>query len=243
LDRLTHHEERRDEIMADTARIETKLAARALALSAARQLLADHLAAGVQAELTQLGMPKAVFQVAMHRQPHGEGLPIDGERVAVSTQGIDQVAFYISANAGEPPKPLAKVASGGELSRVMLALKAVSARGAGVPTLIFDEIDTGIGGRTAEAVGAKLAQVARMAQVISVTHLAQLAFYADTHFLIEKTTSGERTNSAMRELTYEERIEELARLQAGGRISPAVLEHIRTVLDEIHTQKSGSLFN
>jgi DNA repair protein RecN (Recombination protein N) len=242
LERLTHHEERRDEILADTARIETKLATRALALSAARHQLADHLAAGVQAELMQLGMPKAVFQVAIHRQPLSDGLLIEGERLAVSTQGIDQVAFYISANAGEPPKPLAKVASGGELSRVMLALKAVSARGAGVPTLIFDEIDTGIGGRTAEAVGAKLAQVARMAQVISVTHLAQLAYYADKHFLLEKTTTDERTNSTMRELTYEERIEELARLQAGGRISPAVLEHIRTVLDEIHTQKSGSLF-
>lgn len=241
LNRLAHHEERRDEIQEELTRVDAKLTKRALALSATRRTLADQLAAGIQAELTQLGMPKAVFRIDIRRQPQADGLPVQGQTVAVTSHGIDVVAFHISANAGEPPRPLAKVASGGELSRVMLALKAVSSRGAGVPTLIFDEIDTGIGGRTAEAVGMKLAQVARTAQVLAVTHLAQLAFYGDKHFLIEKTTDGERTSSHMRELRGEERVEELARLQAGGRVTDAVLAHIRSVLDDIHAH-SGSLF-
>jgi len=242
LDRLTHHEERISEVQAEIARVEEKLAAQAMALSNARKAMAEQLAAGVQAELAHLGMAKAVFLVNISRHPQQHGLPVAGEMVAVTTQGIDVVAFHISANVGEPPKPLAKIASGGELSRIMLALKAVSARGAGVPTLIFDEIDTGIGGRTAEAVGLKLAQVARHAQVICVTHLAQLAYYADRHFLLEKAAEDGRTTSHMRALTEEERIEELARLQAGGRITEAVLTHVRSVLDEIHGQKSGTLF-
>lgn len=242
LDALTHHEERRDEVQAEINRAEIVLAERALALSAQRTQLAARLATGIQAELTQLGMPKAVFQIDIRRQPQADGLPIAGERVAVTAQGIDVVAFQISANAGEPPRPLVKVASGGELSRVMLALKAVSARGSGVPTLIFDEIDTGVGGRTAEAVGEKLSQVAQWAQVIAVTHLAQIAYFADKHFLIEKTSDEARTSSSMRELTREERVEELARLQAGGRVSDAVRDHVRSVLDEIHAQRTGRLF-
>jgi DNA repair protein RecN (Recombination protein N) len=242
LDRLSHHEERLEEIGLEIRRAEKELAERALQLSAARAALAERLAADVQAELTGLGMPKAVFRVDLAQHPQEDGLPVGDGRVAVTLQGIDAVAFHISANPGEPPKPLAKIASGGELSRIMLALKAVSARGAGVPTLIFDEIDTGIGGRTAEVVGDKLAQVARVAQVISVTHLAQLAFYADRHFLLEKETAGERTVSRMRDLSDDERVEELARLQAGGRVTDAVREHIRAVLDEIHGQHSGRLF-
>lgn len=242
LHRLAHHEERVDETTAQLARAEGKLAERALALSARRAALAERLAADVQAELVNLGMPKAVFRVDLRRKPDADGLPVGDQTIAVTTQGIDQVAFAISANLGEPPKPLAKIASGGELSRIMLALKAVSARGAGVPTLIFDEIDTGIGGRTAEAVGQKLAQVADTAQVICVTHLAQLAFHADRHFLLEKATEGERTISTMRPLADEEQIAELARLQAGARVTNAVLDHVRQVLAEVRETESGRLF-
>jgi DNA repair protein RecN (Recombination protein N) len=240
LRRLSHHEERLEEIAAEIAQVEKRLAERALALSAARAVLAEGLAAGVQAELAYLGMPRAIFRIDISRAPQANGLPVAGDTVAVTCDGIDVVAFHISPNVGEPPKPLAKIASGGELSRIMLALKAVSARGAGVPTLIFDEIDTGIGGRTAETVGEKLAQVARDAQVICVTHLAQLAFYADRHFLLEKQTVGERTISQMRALDADERIEELGRLQAGGRVTDAVREHVRKVLDEINAQHNGT---
>jgi len=242
LHQLAHHEERQDELRAQLARVEITLAQLAVDLSARRRQIAELLAVEVQAELIHLGMPRAQFSVEITRQAQENGLPVDGETVAISTRGIDVVAFHISANAGEPPKPLARVASGGELSRVMLALKAVSARGSGVPTLIFDEIDTGIGGRTAEAVGEKLAQVARRAQLICVTHLAQLAYYADTHFLLDKIVEGDRTISRMRALNDEDRIDELARLQAGGRISDAVRNHVRDVLGEIRAQQSGSLF-
>jgi len=240
LHRLTHSAERQDELLADIARIEAVLATKAVQLSALRTALAEQLSAGVQAELAQLGMLKAVFQVDISRQPQPDGLPVENARVAVTTHGIDVVAFHISANVGEPPKPLARIASGGELSRIMLALKSVSARGAGVPTLIFDEIDTGIGGRTAEVVGEKLSQVARVAQVISVTHLAQLAYYADRHFLLEKATSGERTFSRMRALADDERVDELARLQAGNRVNDTLLAHIRGILDEIQAAKSAA---
>jgi len=241
LHRLAHSEERKDELAAEIALADKRLADRAALLSGLRAAMADRLAAEVQGELAQLGMPKAIFTIHLARLPQEDGLPVAGERVAVTSQGIDVVAFHISANPGEPPKPLAKIASGGELSRIMLALKAVSARGAGVPALIFDEIDTGIGGRTAEVVGEKLAQVSARAQVIAVTHLAQLAFYADAHFLLEKAVEGERTFSRMRALDGDERVEELARLQAGNRVSDAVRAHIRAVLGEIQAQKAAGL--
>jgi DNA repair protein RecN (Recombination protein N) len=164
------------------------------------------------------------------RSAREDGLPLGGTRIAVSEEGVDQVSFLISANPGEPPKPLAKVASGGELSRIMLALKAVAARGSGVPTLIFDEIDTGIGGRTAEAVGVTLARVAGGAQVICVTHLAQLAVYADRHYALEKVVEAERTVSRVREVAGDARVEEIARLQAGGRVTEAIRQHVRDAL-------------
>lgn len=238
LDRHAHHEERLDELQQQIAAVERRLADRALALSRQRQALAHEMAAQIQAELSELGMPKAVFTINVRHRPHADGIHVEGGQVAVTPQGIDEVAFHFSANAGEPPRPLAKIASGGELSRVMLALKAVSARGIGVPSLIFDEIDTGIGGRTAEAVGEKLAHVARQAQVLCVTHLAQIAYYGDSHFLIEKVVEGERTVSRMLLLDSDARVDELARLQAGGRISDAVLEHVRQVLAEIQSRRS-----
>jgi DNA repair protein RecN (Recombination protein N) len=241
LHQLTHHAERVDEVTFEINRVEATLSAQTQELSALRAALAETLSANVQAELAYLGMPKAIFHIVLERTPQATGLLVGDARVAVTADGIDAVAFHLSPNVGEPPKPLAKIASGGELSRVMLALKAVSARGAGVPTLIFDEIDTGIGGRTAETVGEKLSQVAHDAQVICVTHLAQLAFYADRHFLLEKVTDGERTMSRMCALSREACIEELGRLQAGGRVTEAVRAHVTAVLDEILAQKSGTL--
>ena len=240
--RLQRHEERRDELQLELNRLEAQLSEQALTLSTQRARLATQLAGDMQQELQQLGMPKALFQVNLTRQPDDGGIVVEGDKVQITPAGIDAVAFHISANAGEPPKPLARVASGGELSRIMLALKAVSARGSEVPTLIFDEIDTGIGGRTAEAVGEKLSRVAQQVQVIAVTHLAQLAFYADNHFLIEKATRDGRTTSSMRALAPDDRVNELARLQTGARVTDAVLTHIRAVLEEIERQKTGALF-
>ena len=120
----------------------------------------------------------------------------------------------------------------------MLALKSVANRGTGVPTLIFDEVDSGIGGRTAEVVGMKLMKAARAVQIICVTHLAQIALYGDRHFSIEKKVVNERTVSTMRAMNEEERVHELARLQAGGRISDAVITHIRDAMRDIAEQKA-----
>jgi DNA repair protein RecN (Recombination protein N) len=231
--------ERGDEAQAALNRTEAALAVAAEELSVARRHVAEELAPAVQDVLAHLGMEKAVFAVSLTRTAREDGLLCGETRVAVSADGVDDVAFLISANPGEPPKALAKTASGGELSRVMLALKAVAAAGSGVPTLIFDEIDTGIGGRTAEAVGSTLARVARGAQVICVTHLAQLAVYADRHYALEKTTEGERTVSRAREVAGEARVEEIARLQAGGRVTDAIRQHVRDALADAARPTGG----
>jgi DNA repair protein RecN (Recombination protein N) len=138
----------------------------------------------------------------------------------------------LSANAGEPVKPLAKVASGGELSRLMLALKTLSARGAEIPTIIFDEIDVGIGGVTAQAVGEKLAVLARGAQVLCVTHLPQVANMADQHLVVEKRVSEGRTHIAVRELSEDRRVEEIARMYGDERGTQAAHDHAREALAE-----------
>ena len=140
------------------------------------------------------------------------------------------VEFLIAVNRGFEPRPLARVASGGELSRVMLALKAILARGDAVPTLVFDEIDVGIGGRIAHQVGAKLQQVARDHQVFVITHLAQIASRADHHLLVEKREREGSTLTSVTELRDEQRVRELARLLGGDPESATSLEHARELL-------------
>ena len=201
-------------------------------LSESRQWLAARVCEQVAKELSELAMPAACFQVRLERTPDPEGVVVEGEPVAVSAGGADRVEFLFSANPGEPPKPLARIASGGEMSRVMLALKSVLAQADSVATLIFDEIDSGIGGRTAEAVGRKLAALAGHAQVICVTHLPQIAYQARQHLVVEKTVQGGRTQVAVGAVEGQPRVEELARMQAGARVTPAVLEHIRQMLAE-----------
>ena len=162
-------------------------------------------------------MPHVVFEVDLARCPLGEN-------------GCDRVEFLISTNAGEPAKPIAKIASGGELSRIMLAIKTVLAAGDDVGTLIFDEVDAGVSGATAEKVGLKLRQVSRNRQVICVTHLAQIASLADTQYLIEKQVRGDRTYTEVRELDDEGRKRELARIIGGAKITPLTLENAAEML-------------
>jgi DNA repair protein RecN (Recombination protein N) len=238
LDKITHHEERINDTQKRLAKLEIKVVDTALALSEKRLAISHILSRDIEAELAELGMPHAKFVINISRDINDDGIEIDGEKVAVRKNGIDKVAFMISANIGEAPRPLAKIASGGEISRIMLALKSIAHRGTGVPTLIFDEVDSGIGGRTAEVVGMKLMKAARAAQIICVTHLAQIALYGDRHFSIEKMVVSERTVSTMRAMNEEERVHELARLQAGGRISDAVITHIRGAMRDIAEQKA-----
>lgn len=181
-------------------------------------------------QLRSLMMDKTRFKVSIVREADENGLRVDGECVAFNREGIDEVEFLIAPNPGEPLKPLAKIASGGELSRTMLALKALLQRAHEIPTLIFDEIDVGIGGRTAEAIGAKLKDVARYAQVICVTHLPQIACMADLHLGVEKAVVRGRTIVRVRELKDDERIRELARMLAGAQITPTSLRHAEELL-------------
>jgi len=168
-------------------------------------------------ELAELGMQNARFVVNFSEKE-------------VDETGIDQVEFLISTNPGEEVKPLRKVASGGELSRIMLALKTVLSEIDDIPTLIFDEIDVGIGGRIAEAVGKKLSSIARRRQVITITHLPQIAVYGEKHFVVQKKTLDHRTVTDVRELQGEERVKEIARMLAGERITESSIVHARELL-------------
>ena len=217
LDELTFADERaaqlREEEQALTAQAE-KLAE---ALSAKRGKAGERFIASVREELAYLDMPNV-------------RLSLNTTRRELGPTGWDSVEFFLAANPGEEPKPLSKTASGGELSRVMLAIKTVLAGKGGVGTLIFDEVDTGVSGRAAQKIGLKLAQVAKSRQVICVTHLAQVAAYAGHHSRIYKQVEKERTYTHVEVLDREERVRELARINAGENITDIAMESARELL-------------
>ena len=203
----------------DKARKEADRAAQSL--SQQRRKAAEKLEKRVQEELRQLDMPKVRFQV--------EFAPIDNQW-GLDETGMDQVQFLMSANVGEALKPIQKVASGGELARIMLALKNVLAQDDEIGTLVFDEVDTGVSGRAAQKVAEKMAQVARHKQVLCVTHLPQLAAMADTHFSVSKGEREGRTYTNLERLDRKQRREELARLIGGAAVTPALLESAEELL-------------
>ncbi len=184
-------------------------------LSRARHAAAERLSRGIQTELKDLHMAGARFAVDVHWDDEATGAPADGRRVAFTRSGLDQAEFLVAPNPGEGLKPLAKIASGGETSRLMLGLKGVLARADHTPSLIFDEIDQGIGGRVGGVVGEKLWRLARNHQVLCITHLPQLAAYGDQHFRVEKVQRGGRTFTTVGPLTPEERLAELAQMLGG----------------------------
>ncbi|GAP16215.1 DNA repair protein RecN [Levilinea saccharolytica] len=193
-----------------------QLARLGIALSKARRAAAERLAKGVEGELVDLSMPGARFQVGMEVRPDPQGLPVgEGQRAAFDENGFDQVEFMIAPNPGEGFKPLVKIASGGETSRLMLALKNVLARADAIPTLVFDEIDQGIGGRVGTVVGEKLWTLARQHQVLCVTHLPQLAAFGDQHYNVRKLVEDGRTHTEVQKLEGDPRLDELA-LMLGG---------------------------
>jgi DNA repair protein RecN (Recombination protein N) len=204
----------------------------AIELSKKRRETATQLESLIERELQTLGMEKAVFQILVSPIESAEGpLEIEGKRYELRTDGMDEIEFFISPNVGSEPKPLAKIASGGEISRVMLALKTVLAQIDLIPTMIFDEIDAGIGGRTADIVGQKLKELSRFRQVFCITHLPQIARFADQHFRVEKSVEGNRTTITAKLLTPEERVEEVARMH-GGEATVTTLAHARELLEE-----------
>jgi DNA repair protein RecN (Recombination protein N) len=203
-------------------------------LSAVRQGAAVRLGVAVGAVLEALGFAPGVFEVAVGRRIAGADEPaveIDGDAVAFDAGGIDQIVYRLAPNVGEPPRPLARIASGGEMSRVALAIKQVLAEADDTPTLVFDEVDTGIGGRSADPVGRSLWALARRHQVICVTHLPQIAAHADAHYRITKRERDGRTVTQVERLDREGRIVELAAMLGGGPGDAAALASARELLD------------
>jgi len=220
LERLGRHEE----ILAEQERMLGDLAAElsgaAHELSKRRHDAAERFAGDAACELRQLGMERARFEIAVGRAPFAE----------IGARGLDRVEFRLSTNPGEDVRPLARIASGGELSRTMLALKAILARADRVPTMIFDEVDSGIGGRVAAVVAQKLAAAAEGRQVLCVTHLAPIAARAAHHVRVSKSVRGGRTRVAAELVTGEARVEEIARMVAGDRVTETARGHARELL-------------
>jgi DNA repair protein RecN (Recombination protein N) len=214
--------ERHDEVVAEQERVlaelEAELTAAATALSERRHAAATRLAGQVERTLRALGMERAVFEVRLERAPE------------VGPRGADRVELRLSTNPGEEVKALARVASGGELSRTMLALTSVLARADRVPTLIFDEVDAGIGGRVASVVGQTLAAAAQGRQVLCVTHLAPVAALAQHHLRVDKSVRAGRTKVAVAPLAAADRVEEIARMLGGASVTAAAREHARDLL-------------
>lgn len=219
LDELSGAEQSLDELNKEKERLLAEVSKKAKALSDHRKKAGERFVSQVTEELEFLNMPKVKLVV---QQKTGK----------LTINGMDSIEFLISANLGEEPKPIAKIASGGELSRIMLALKNVIAEKDSIGTLIFDEIDTGVSGRAAQKIGIKLKQISRLRQVLCVTHLAQMAVMADNHLLIEKNIQGDRTVTTVRTLDHEQRKYEIARIMGGENITELMLENAEQYLKD-----------
>ncbi len=249
LEEISHSEERVEALQAQETKLLAEIGRLAVDLSAQRRQAAERLAAAVEAELEDLRMPQARFRVDFQYKPDEEGAPVPpdvplpdlpeaGARLAFDETGVDQVEFLVAPNPGEGLKPLVKIASGGETSRLMLALKTVLSRADETPILVFDEIDQGIGGRVGSTVGEKLWCLTAddiEHQVLCVTHLPQLAGYGDFHFKVEKNVVGERTVTSVRVLDSGDRIEELAQML--GALSTSTRASAREILAQVKGAK------
>ncbi len=205
----------------------------ALQLSKKRIHHAKRLKSLVEKELHSLGMERTVFVVKILQNEAGNGIIKDnGKRYKLGPEGIDSIEFLLSPNVGEELRPLAKIASGGEISRIMLAVKTVLARTDEVTTMIFDEIDVGIGGRIAEVVGKKLKELAKNRQVICITHLPQIASLADSHCRVEKKVIDDRTVVEVHTLNDKERVNEIARMLAGEKITDVTIAHAQEMIEQ-----------
>jgi DNA repair protein RecN (Recombination protein N) len=196
-------------------------------LTKKRGAAAKDLEKKVEAELGHLGMKKTKFSVKLAQEQGGDTL----NGLKLGPRGADIIEFLISPNPGEDPKPLARTASGGELSRIMLALKTILVEGDGIPTVVFDEVDAGIGGMVAEEVGKKLKSVASKRQVFCITHLAQIASMAGSHYGVTKSIKKDRTTTEVRLLEKKERVDEIARMLGGASITDATIKHAEEMIE------------
>jgi DNA repair protein RecN (Recombination protein N) len=227
LERMERSTEEIEKLKSKIQLVKFGLTDKANELTKKRKEAARTLEQKVESELGSLGMKKTVFSVAISQDPGGDTL--DGLKLGL--RGTDRVEFLIAPNAGEEPKSLAKIASGGELSRVMLALKTILVEGDGIPTVVFDEVDAGIGGAVAEEVGKRLKRVAAKRQVFCITHLPQIASMADSHYGVSKSVRNDRTAAEMRLLDERERIDEIARMLGGKTITDATIRHAEEMIE------------
>jgi DNA repair protein RecN (Recombination protein N) len=237
LEGLAHSEERIEELSALEAKLLTEIGELAAELSEGRQEAAESLARSMEAELEELGMQKARFAVSLTQREADDGVLVGEKRYGFDSTGIDRVEFLISPNVGEPPKPLPKIASGGETARLMLAMKTVLSTVDDIPVLIFDEIDAGLGGRAGAVVGRKLWALASSHQVLCVTHLPQIAAFGDAHYLVAKAEHGARTVTTVEKLESGRRTQELAQML--GTESEATHLSAAEMRAEVEKWKSG----
>jgi DNA repair protein RecN (Recombination protein N) len=226
---LEHSDERAEEIAKRLKQARAAYLERALKLHGERAKAAKDFRRGVERALGEVAMEHARFEARVESPAEGE-LRDDSSSQGFTSAGVDRVEFFFSANAGEPVRPLSKVASGGEASRLMLVLKTIASPTRFPRTIVFDEVDAGIGGRVSEAVGLKLKALARTNQVLCVTHQAQIARFADTHLLVSKTAARGRTEVGVEKLERARRVEEIARMLTGAEITDTARRHAREML-------------
>jgi DNA repair protein RecN (Recombination protein N) len=239
LDELTSDDDRVAHLTAERAHLLTELAQRAGQVSDARRGAAQRFSAAVTRELRSLAMPQAELSVSVTQRIDADGLEVAGRSVAFGPHGIDDVELLLAAHPGAPARPLQRGASGGELSRVMLAVEVVFAGADPVPTFVFDEVDAGVGGAAAVEVGRRLARLARSAQVIVVTHLPQVAAFADAHLVVSKASDGHVTRSGVMRLDDDGRIGEISRMLAGLADSVLARAHAGELLATATAEKAA----
>lgn len=251
--RLAHSDEHMAELQAEETRLLQEAGVIASELNRRRCEVGEQLAQAVEGAMRELAMPHVHFSVAIEHNDDPQGVPVRTQpsagpagsatearlrRLAFDKTGVDKIEFLLSPNPGEPLKPLARIASGGESARLLLALKSILSRVDEVPTLVFDEVDIGVGGRAGQVVGEKLWGISEQHQVICITHLAQVAAFADTHFTIAKLFSADRTRTVVQRLTDEQRVEELAAMLDGTPISEHSRRAGQEMLDRAHLAKT-----
>lgn len=220
LEQLVNRDERIQKMAENIRQIEKDLELEANDLTDKRKITADKLSEAIMEQLQELYMEKATFSVKFYDSPH----------TSYNENGADELSFYISTNVGEPLKALTKIASGGELSRMMLALKSIFSKHQGITSIIFDEVDTGVSGRVAQAIAEKISGIATNSQVLCISHLPQVAAMADQHLMIKKEVNVNRTFTVLEEVTDEKRVEELSRMMSGAEITNTTLQHSEELL-------------
>jgi DNA repair protein RecN (Recombination protein N) len=232
LDTIIHKDDRITKLQNELEVLWQDLYVEAIGLTEIRKQAAAKLTEAIHQQLRSLYMEKTTFDVRVLEKAINKNSPvINGEPIPFGHDGVDSIEFYLSTNPGEPMKPLSKVASGGEISRIMLAIKSIFSNQQGVTSVIFDEVDTGVSGRVAQAIAEKIHAISLGSQVLCITHLPQVAAMADSHLYIQKHEENERTKTSVKLLTTEEKIIEIARMISGVEITDLTLQHAKELLE------------